>query len=338
MNGYDLGVKLEIHPKSGKRPMAQRFNFASYVAVSGILFFGRLDSAAAEIKIPNGSFESPQVLFVDTTLDSWQKSPKPDWYIEDAGFFWSQLVGVFKNPAKVKSDHLDNCDGEQAVWLFAVPGVGIQQDAFTKDWDDPTPSGAFQHQILPNNFYSLTVGINGGGGGMKTGVALKLELYAINHSSTQTIIASTNLSHSLELFPNRTHLTEFTLRSAVFNENHPLTGQQLGIKITSLANQDNQGGYWVLDNLRLTHNSPPRITKIQALHQHLELTITSEPKSVLEIQGTDSFESFSMPEHAWRTLNAWTNETGMDRFVDERPQSTKRFYRIALPASTLKLP
>ena len=32
--------------------------------------------------VPNASFESPLTPFVDTRIDSWQKTPKPFWYDE----------------------------------------------------------------------------------------------------------------------------------------------------------------------------------------------------------------------------------------------------------------
>ncbi|PYI81769.1 MAG: hypothetical protein DME26_19260, partial [Verrucomicrobia bacterium] len=68
------------------------------------------------ITVPNGSFESPATPFVNTHVDSWQKPPKPPWYDESGGNFWDQLTGVFKNTPSGSADHIDNCDGSQAVW------------------------------------------------------------------------------------------------------------------------------------------------------------------------------------------------------------------------------
>src|SRR5262245_50961431 len=73
-----------------------------------------LGSVPAEvIPIPNGSFEAPATTFVDLNIQAWQKSPKPDWYVEGGGFLWIQLSGVFKNTPEGRADHIDNCDGEQ---------------------------------------------------------------------------------------------------------------------------------------------------------------------------------------------------------------------------------
>ena len=53
---------------------------------------------AAAIPVPNASFESPATTFVETNMDSWQKSSKPDWYNEGAGFTW-----VSNSPASSKT-------------------------------------------------------------------------------------------------------------------------------------------------------------------------------------------------------------------------------------------
>src|SRR5580765_1095809 len=95
---------------------------------------------AGSITVPNGSFESPATSFVSINIDSWQKNPKPDWYVESGGFLWSQLTGIFKNTSAGSSDHLDNCDGNQALWLFAVPEVALFQDYNSIDWSNSVPT------------------------------------------------------------------------------------------------------------------------------------------------------------------------------------------------------
>src|SRR5947207_3912431 len=95
---------------------------------------------AGVINIPNFSFESPGTTFVDTHIDSWQEAAKPDWYPEGGGFTWDQLTGVFKNTDITSSDHIDNCDGHQAMWVFAVPEVAVFQDYDSIDWNHSTPT------------------------------------------------------------------------------------------------------------------------------------------------------------------------------------------------------
>src|SRR5436190_21307504 len=86
-------------------------------------FFFGLSVAIAQAKtisVPNGSFESPQTSFVTLQVDSWEKTLK-----DQPGGQFDQLVGIFKNTTNGAADHIDNMDGEQAVYIFAVPGVGI---------------------------------------------------------------------------------------------------------------------------------------------------------------------------------------------------------------------
>src|SRR2546423_15691175 len=98
-------------------------------AIAGLMVaVGLATVRAASIVVPNGSFESPSTTFVDTHIDSWQEAPKPDWYAEGGGFTWDQLTGVFMNTSVTSADHIDNCDGNQALWMFAVPEVGVFQD------------------------------------------------------------------------------------------------------------------------------------------------------------------------------------------------------------------
>ena len=108
---------------------------------------------AGPIVVPNGSFESPATGFVSLTVDSWQKSPKPDWYLEGGGFLWSQLIGLFKNTAPTSPDHLDNCDGNQAIWLFVVPEVALFQDYDTADAEGTGPAHAFDATYDPGKSY-----------------------------------------------------------------------------------------------------------------------------------------------------------------------------------------
>ena len=98
---------------------------------------------AGAFNIPNYSFESPATPYVSINIDSWEKAPKPDWYPENGPFLWTQLTGIFKNTPNGSSDHIDNCEGNQALWLFAVPDVGLYQDYDSIDWHNQPPS----HQL-----------------------------------------------------------------------------------------------------------------------------------------------------------------------------------------------
>src|SRR5438552_17921241 len=115
------------------RPMSRHLNFRTWSRrFLWSLVFGTWSFSTAlrgaSISIPNSSFESPVTMFVDTHIDSWQKSAKPPCYDESGGYLWDQLTGTFKNTPPTIADHIDNCDGNQAAWMFAVPEVAIFQD------------------------------------------------------------------------------------------------------------------------------------------------------------------------------------------------------------------
>src|ERR1051326_1468690 len=158
----------------------------------------------ATILVPNFSFESPATSFVDINVDSWQKTAKPDDYNESGGYLWTQLTGVFRNTPTNSSDHIDNCDGDQALWLFAVPKVGLFQDYDSMDWNDAVPPHDFNARFEPGKSYHLTVGIIGTGGGMLEGASLELSLY-YRVGSNNVPVALTSISNTPTVFSNNTH-------------------------------------------------------------------------------------------------------------------------------------
>jgi hypothetical protein len=131
---------------------------------------------AAPVAVPNSSFELPSTGFVNINIDNWQKNPKPDWYVESGGYLWSQLTGIFRNTSPGTDDHIVNITGNQAIWLFAVPGVELFQDYESTDWNHPSPMHAFDAVYEVGRSYQLSVGVIGGGGGMLDGATLEISL------------------------------------------------------------------------------------------------------------------------------------------------------------------
>src|SRR4029079_9939834 len=88
---------------------------------------------AAAIPVPNGSFESPSVPAVSPyaapDIDNWQKSPQPAWYdpAQNSNTPWTYLMGEFYNVA-FPGQFIENCDGTQAAFLFALPEAALFQD------------------------------------------------------------------------------------------------------------------------------------------------------------------------------------------------------------------
>jgi regulator of RNase E activity RraA len=99
-----------------------------------------------------------------------------------------------------------------AIYLFAVPEVGVFQDFLSTDGSGSNPTGAFNARFEAGKSYQLTVGVTGGGGGMTNGASLEVSLYYREGASNLVTVAATNIVHDRELFPTNTHLLDFEVR------------------------------------------------------------------------------------------------------------------------------
>jgi len=277
----------------------------------------------ADIPIPNGSFESPATEFADPRIDAWQETPKPDWYDETESP-WDFLTGVFMNPAPGSADHIDNCDGRQALFLFAVPTAGLFQDYASTDWSSTTPTHAFDAKFEVGRAYQLTVGVAGGGGGMKAGCSLLVELYYRDAAAEPVRVAATSLVHTPDLFPNLTHLVDFTVEVPTVRAHDAWADQHLGIQIISTVDPALAGGYWDLDHVRLKSIRSPVLVAPGFAAGQFGFTIESEPGLTVEIL---SAADPGLPLPGWTSVATLTNTTGTLVFRDERAATERRFYQ-----------
>jgi hypothetical protein len=209
---------------------------------------------AAEIAVPNGSFETPGTGFVDTRVSSWQKTAQPAWYDPSAfGYTWDQTSGVFANTAPGAATHIDNCDGRQALFLMAFPQAGIFQDYASTDWSGPTPSHAFDAVFEVGVAYRLTVGIIGGSG-MIEGSGLQIGLYYRDGLDNLVTVGATYVPYSATSFPNTTHLNDYEVVVPAVQAGDPWAGQHIGIQITSASLGYS---YWDIDQVRLEQVPEP---------------------------------------------------------------------------------
>ena len=223
-----------------------------WAIILAILAMGPGMLRAGSIAVPNGSFESPETGFADPRVDSWQKTPKPVWYDESGGNLWDQLTGVFRNTAAGSADYIDNCDGNQALFLFALPQVGFFQDFDSVDGTNSIPSHAFDVRFKAGSSYRLTVGAMGGGGGMLSGASMEASLYYRDASSNRVTVAATSITNTVEAFPDRTHFVDFYVDVPVVKESDAWAGRNMGVMLVSTVAPNLIGGYWDLDNIRLS--------------------------------------------------------------------------------------
>lgn len=218
-----------------------------------------LSSQAASLTVPNFSFESPVVIPgypVDTRIDNWQKTPQPVWYDPAVfgGILWDQLTGVFPNPAAPAPNHIDNLHGNQALYVFSFPTVGVFQDYRSTDWNHASQMNAFNETFEVGKSYQLTVGVMGGQT-LPEGDILQLSLYYRDPLDNRVTIASTPIVYSTNLFSSKTHLLDFQVNLAEVQATDAWAGQHIGIEFNALYGSS-FGTYWDLDNVRLTSAVP----------------------------------------------------------------------------------
>jgi len=228
--------------------MKIRKTFVANVVGIVMLATGANRLQAAPIYIPNASFESPETTFADPNVESWQMPSTPWWYDESGGFYWSQLTGVFLNVAPPDPNHIDNCDGNQAAWLFAVPEVELFQDL----------TATFE----VGQSYHLTVGIIGGGGNMKDDVPIDIRLYYRDAQNKKVTVGAMTFTYDLDAGYVK-HFNDVKLDIPRVTGADTWAGKSIGVQLVStltLADLDpdtgRAGGYWDLDNVRLTKSGP----------------------------------------------------------------------------------
>ena len=269
------------------KPGAQRLLLAAILLSS-------LVAKAESLVVPNHSFESPATTFVDTRVDSWQKFSKPFWYDESGGYYWDQLIGGFKNSTPDKADHIDNVEGDQVLYLFAVPQVGILQDYAAMDWAHQTPNHEFTSKFEVGKSYHLTVGVVGGGGGMLEGAGLQLGFYYRNTGGDVQPFASIPVTYTKAVFPTTSHLVDFTVDLATVKSTDAWAGQHIGMMIVSAGDPSLAGGYWDLDNVRLTAEPSSEIKlTFQRVGSNVQLSWLSATNSSYQVKISEDLQTWT---------------------------------------------
>jgi hypothetical protein len=278
----------------------------------------------SQISVPNHSFESPATFYVNTHVDSWQKNPKPDWYVEAGGYTWDQLAGVFKNQASGTADHIGNCEGNQALWVFAVREFGLFQDYDSTDWANPIPTHAFNAVFEPGKSYELTVGVIGGGGGMLPDASLELSLYYRDAASNQVSVATTSIRNTPDNFPDTTNFVDFRVEIPTVRRGDAWAGQHIGIRLLSTVSAALEGGYWDLDNVRLAEYGEAFWTTATWSNGVFSANLLSKPGLRFEIF---SSEDPGLPISGWLSRGYLTNTEGSATFIDAAATPTQLFYQ-----------
>jgi hypothetical protein len=200
---------------------------------------------AASIIVPNSSFESPNTLpaGVSTTIDSWQKAPKPAYFDEATfGFQWIQTAGIFFD-----SNPYANHDGTQCAYMLSFPGVTLFQDA----------TSGLNATYGVGQSYTMTLGVFGKSMSANAN-SLQLSLfYRDAGNNVITIGSPTTITYNPANFPLTPplNLVDYSVTIPAVQAGDAWAGKNIGVMI-QVASSDFQGGYWDMDNLRLTNAVP----------------------------------------------------------------------------------
>lgn len=285
--------------------------------------------SAGNIPVPNGSFESPTTFFVTLNLDNWQRMPQPDYWNTNTSGNWETLVGFFKNTPVGNFDHIDNCHGNQAMWLFANPDVGLFQDYDSLDWNDTAPTHAFNATYETGKSYRLTVGVlvggMGNGGGVTTNATVEFNLYYRDAASNRVTVAAITITNTPDVFTNSTQLLDFSVATPVVRPQDAWAGQHIGISLLSTSPTNlNAEGYWDLDHVRLTSTLAPSLLNPTRSTNQFQFTLQSEPGMIVEILAATNA---TLPTMNWTSLGLVTNITGTIPFIDSTANLNQRFYQ-----------
>jgi len=298
------------------------FKIGRSLWLGGLLTSLALAVHAGPVAIPNASFEAPLVPrespYAIPAMAEWQITPQPMGYDSSTNGPWEFHFGTFYN-VPFPGYFIDNADGEQAAFLFAVPEAGLFQDY------NSSPSHAFDATFEVGNAYDLTVGVNGGeGGGLMPGATLVLGLYYRDAVSNIVMVATTNVTHSAEIFPNHTHLVDFQVHVPTIQTSDPWAGKKIGIQILSTVSFELQGGTWGLDNVRLVKTPAPTLLNPAFTTNGFSFTVQSEPGQPFTVLTTTNLMTVASN---WTSLGTFTNVTGSTNFSHSSTNWNQRFYR-----------
>jgi hypothetical protein len=208
---------------------------------------------AGVIYIPNASFETPsapnELPYAIPAVADWQKAPVPSWWL-DLGYSaesWDQSVGTFH---KVPFAPIDNIDGNQAAFFFSTPGVELFQD--------------LEARFEAGQSYRLTVGLVGGGLGMPLGIPIEIRLYYRDDAGNRIPVGATTALNN-NASSHLSHLTDYELDIPEVAAGDSWAGRNIGVQLISTVTLDQAGGYWDVDNFRLTSVPEPASLAILTL-------------------------------------------------------------------------
>ena len=194
--------------------------------------------AGTSIPIENASFEGPVVdpngFSAVPFVDSWTEI--------DVDTETSTNTGVFANPAEGSPGRLINADGDQLAFLGSQTGNAIEQDLV--------------NSYRAGHDYHLTVavGISVLFPPSATEPADALELALYYREGPNTVDVAREVVPAVGL--SSVELRDFALYLPLVESDDPRAGKTMGVALRAAGLP---GGFWDIDNVRLTESAPVSI-------------------------------------------------------------------------------
>jgi hypothetical protein len=271
------------------------------------------------IYVPNADFGLPYTSYATPYVISWEVSPQ-----EDIG-----SIGVFLNSPSytnnVPPDYIYNCDGPQAAYFFADPGLALFQDYDSVDSTGGPPSHAFNATYDVGKSYQLQAGIIGSSNfyDLPTNAILQMSLYYRDLSSNMVTVAATNIVYTTNVFTEITNFVTFELNIPPVQAGDSWAGQHIGIQFLSIIPDGvTPAGYWDLGNVQLW--ATPALINPSWSNGQFGATLVSEPGLVFQILATTNL---CVSLSNWTSVVTLTNVSGTTPFIDPSASYNERFYQ-----------
>jgi hypothetical protein len=227
----------------------------SVAALLATSFFGLSATKAANISVPNFSFESPAgpyPLQVSLIINNWTTNGPPDEKVDvqDGNGLQNSGIGLFQNLHPGLSGYATNADGSNLAYMFS----GYTGDNTFKLH---TLSQVLSTSFAANTQYTLTVGVSDAGSPPPTGDQMSIQLFYTTAANpgTPVILATKNVVQGTDSLSG-TALTDFTATTLTLGQNgvDPAVGNAIGIIFTTTGAGN---GEFNLDNVRVTATPEP---------------------------------------------------------------------------------
>ncbi len=197
-----------------------------------------VESQPASIPIENASFESPAI--DPNAFPAW---PVADGWIElDVDSLSSSNTGVFANTPVESWDHLVNADGLQLAFLGTESGNAFEQDL------SATYVTGCDYQL------TVAVGVSSRYPPSTEDPLDTVELVLYYYDETGSVDIAVQAVDATNLSLGR--LQDFSVRVSNVSPGDAWAGKSIGIAIRA---EGLPGGFWDLDNVRLTESMPAPI-------------------------------------------------------------------------------